>query len=107
MKRMNPRRVHALLRGLAFLATLASSGIGIMFITMAGGMPPLLRILFLIPILSAPVLVGLLVWQAVRPGNKTQANRVALREAAPAPRDGLVEEDRTIVMIKQKRFRRY
>ena len=70
MKRMNPRRAHALLRGLAFLATLASSGIGIMFITMAGGMPPLLRILFLIPILSAPVLVGLLVWQAVRPGNK-------------------------------------
>ena len=103
MKRMNPRRAHALLRGLAFLATLASSGIGIMFITMAGGMPPLLRILFLIPILSAPVLV----WQAVRPGNKTQANRLALREAAPAPRDGLVEEDRIIVMIKQKRFRRY
>lgn len=105
MKRMNPRHARALLKALAFLATLASSAIGIMFLACAPGIPPLLRFLFLIPILSAPVLVGLLAWRPAR--TRVRENRMALREAAPAPQAGLVEEGRAIVMIKQKRYRKY
>lgn len=105
---MNKKRWRAVLRFLAFLSTLASSAIGIMFLACAPGIPPGLRFLFLIPILSAPVLVGLLAWRPARA--KVRENRMALREnspAAPALRGGPVEEGRTIVLIKQKRSRRY
>lgn len=102
---MKPRRRRAVLQGAAFLSTLASSAIGIFFLVIAPGMPLWLRLLFLIPILSAPALVALLAWRPTR--TQVRENRMALRETSPAARGGLVEEDRTIVLIKQKRSRRY
>lgn len=105
---MKPRRRQAILRGAAFLSTLASSAIGIFFLVIAPGMPLWLQLLFLIPILSAPALVALLAWRPTR--TQVRENRMALREkrsGALVPQGGLAEEESTIVLIKQKRSRRY
>ncbi len=102
---MKPKRRRAILWGAAFLSTLASSAIGIFFLVIAPGMPLWLRLLFLIPILSAPALVALLAWRPVR--TQVRETRMALREVAPASRPLPQAEHRTIVRIKQKRSRRY
>lgn len=101
---MNTKRKRAVLRFFAFLSALASSAVGILFIISAPGMPLGLRLLFLVPLISTPVLVGLLAWRPAR--THVRENRMALREAAPAPQAGPVE-GRTIVMVKRKRCRRY
>ena len=98
--RMDPKRARARLRVLAVLATLASSAIGRVFVAMAGGMSPGLRFLLLIPIISAPALVALLVLLPARARSRARAARMALREG------GLVQEDKTIVLVKQKRLRK-
>lgn len=97
---MNTKRKRAVLRFLAFLSALASSAVGIMFIIIAPGMPPGLRFLFLVPLISTPVLVGLLVWHTAQPRSRVWKARMALREEGPPPKGG-----RSIVLIKQKRSR--
>ena len=101
---MNARRARAALRALTLLSTLASSLIGIMFVLNGGGMPFWLRALMMIPLVLSPVLVARLVLRPLRA--KERESRMALREAGSSM-DRVVQEDKTIVLIKQKRTRRY